>query len=242
LRFGHPSSTGARGGNGAAAGPANGDRFAERRAEMVRFQLQGRDIRDPRVLVAMGRVPRHEFVPDHLRGDAYQDGPLPIGHGQTISQPYIVALTTQLALGAGARRALDVGCGSGYQAAVLAEIVPQVFSIEIVPELAETARERLARLGYTGVTVRCGDGHRGWPEAAPFDAIVVACAAHEVPPALIAQLAPGGRLVIPVGEWAQSLLLVEKRADGEIVRSSHGGVAFVPMVHGPRREAGEEES
>jgi protein-L-isoaspartate(D-aspartate) O-methyltransferase len=214
------------------AGPelAEQDEYAEAREEMVRLQLEARDIGDPRVLAAMRKIPRHLFVPPRLRDLAYDDGPLPIGHGQTISQPYVVALMTQLAVGAGARRALDVGTGSGYQAAVLAEIVDEVYSVEVVSDLFEQASERLGRLGYRNVRLRMGDGHVGWPEAGPFDAIVVACAARRVPEALIEQLAPGGTLVIPVGVLGQELQVIERLADGTLRRSSAGAVAFVPMV------------
>jgi protein-L-isoaspartate(D-aspartate) O-methyltransferase len=201
------------------------------REEMVRTQLERRGITDALVLGAMRRVPRHLFVPEELRGFAYQDRPLRIGHGQTISQPYIVALMTQLGRPGRARRALDVGTGSGYQAAVLAEIVPEVFSIEIIQKLAEQAEKRLGELGHHNVTVRCGDGYRGWPADAPFDLIVVACAPPVPPGVLIEQLAPGGRLAVPVGDaLMQELVLLEKRPDGSTRRSREGGVAFVPMV------------
>ena len=203
---------------------------AARRAQMVRKQLEGRDIRDPRVLEAMGRVPRHSFVPPDLCERAYDDEPLPIGHGQTISQPYVVALMTQLTLGPHTRRALDVGTGSAYQAAVLAEIYDQVWSIENVPELSDAAAERLRELGYENVHLRCGDGHAGWSEAAPFDAIVVACASPEIPHALADQLAPEARLALPVGRFHQELTLVAKLADGSTRTSAQGVVAFVPMT------------
>jgi protein-L-isoaspartate(D-aspartate) O-methyltransferase len=202
------------------------------REEMLRVQLRGRDIVDERVLEAMRRVPRHEFVPVDLRPAAYDDRPLPIGHGQTISQPYIVALMTQLVLGDSRQRALDVGTGSGYQAAVLAEFYPEVHSVEIVPELARQARARLASLGVTRVSVHESDGRMGWPAAAPYDAILAACAAREVPEALVEQLAPGGRLVLPLaGSSFQELWCIEKRADGSLGRRAAGGVAFVPMVN-----------
>src|SRR5262245_2763056 len=207
------------------------DVWRDAREAMVRVQLRGRDIRDERVLAAMLRVPRHMFVPEELRAAAYDDRPLPIGSGQTISQPYIVALMTELVLGAAPRRALDVGTGSGYQAAVLAELFPEVHSVEIVPEHAARARARLAGSGYARVHVHRGDGREGWPDAAPYDAIVAACAARAVPDALVEQLAPGGRLVLPLGdETLQELWLIEKRADGGIERRACGGVAFVPMI------------
>ncbi len=204
--------------------------FAASRREMVDDQLRSRDITDPKVLAAMGRVPRHLFVPDNLQDDAYEDHPLPIGHGQTISQPYIVALMTQLAGPKPESRTLDIGTGCGYQAAVLAELCKEVYSIEIVEPLAEEARKRLERLGYKNVTVRAGDGYRGWPEKAPFDVIVVAAAPEHVPKPLIEQLAPGGRLVIPVGGFFQELMIIEKKEDGSVERKSVAPVRFVPMT------------
>jgi len=210
-----------------AAAPAA--RAAEREA-MVARQLAGRDITDPRVLAAMRAIPRHEFVPAEIADAAYQDSPLPIGLGQTISQPYIVALMTQLGQAGPESKALDVGTGSGYQAAVLAEVAGRVYSIEILCELAREAEARLARLGYANVEVRCGDGYGGWPEAAPFDVIIVAAAPEEIPQPLIDQLAPGGRLVIPVGEGHQELIVVERSRDGAISRFTAGGVRFVPMT------------
>jgi protein-L-isoaspartate(D-aspartate) O-methyltransferase len=200
------------------------------RQRMVDQQLKRRDITDPRVLDAMLRVPRHLFVPPAKRGEAYADNPLPIGHRQTISQPYIVALMTQLVEPKPDSRGLDVGTGSGYQAAVLATLIRQVDSIEIVPALAEEARKRLQTLGYDNVEVRCGDGYRGWPERAPFDLIIVAAAPDHVPQPLIDQLAPGGRLVIPVGKLFQKLVVIEKRADGSIVERTVAPVSFVPMT------------
>jgi protein-L-isoaspartate(D-aspartate) O-methyltransferase len=202
----------------------------ELREEMVRRQLKARDIVDPRVLEAMARVPRHRFVPVQHETSAYADGPLPIGQGQTISQPYIVALTSQLAKAAPGKRALDVGTGSGYQAAVLAEIVEHVYAIEIREGLARAAAERLKELGYRNVTVRCGDGYEGWPDEAPFDLIVGAAAAMEVPPTLVDQLAPGGRVVMPVGDPWQELTVVEKDPDGNLRQWSAGDVRFVPMI------------
>lgn len=206
------------------------DRFLALRREMVRYQLQRRDITDRRVLAVMERVPRHQFVPGHSQYSAYDDHPLPIGHGQTISQPYIVALMTQLGQPKPTSRALDVGTGSGYQAAVLAELCQEVYSIEIVEPLAKEARQRLAQLGYRNVEVRYGDGYRGWPEHAPFDLIIVAAAPEHVPQPLVEQLAPGGRLVIPVGRPFQDLLVVEKQADGQTRRWKVTDVAFVPMT------------
>ncbi len=167
----------------------------------------------------MGRVARDRFVPADVRRQAYEDHPLPIGLGQTISQPYIVALMTQLAQPTPDSRALDVGSGSGYQTAILAELCRQVYGLEIHRPLAEAAGERLAALGYRNVTVRCGDGCQGWSEHAPFDVILVAAAPAEVPQPLVEQLAPGGRLVIPVGRYFQELLLIEKRPDGTLDRA-----------------------
>jgi len=206
--------------------------YDEPRRRMVEEQLRARDIEDPRVLAAMGRVPRHLFVPAALRFRAYADHPLPIGNGQTISQPYIVALMTQLAEVEPDDVVLEIGTGSGYQAAVLSEIVREVATIEIVPELADTARTRLAELGYKDVTVRTGDGYLGWKEKAPFDAILVTAAAPEVPPPLVEQLAPGAILVIPVGPQSQvqSLLRIEKAADGTTVTREILPVVFVPLV------------
>jgi protein-L-isoaspartate(D-aspartate) O-methyltransferase len=212
------------------------DAWLGAREDMIRVQLRGRDIADERVIEAMRRVPRHEFVPEELRHAAYDDRPLPIGHGQTISQPYIVALMTQLALGEPLARALDVGTGSGYQAAVLAELVPEVHSVEIVPELAAGARARLAALGYARIAVHDAGNALGWPDAAPYDAIIAACAARELPDALVAQLAPGGRLVLPIGgSQFQELWRIEKRADGSLERKPAGGVAFVPMLTAQHR-------
>ncbi|HYW78146.1 MAG TPA: protein-L-isoaspartate(D-aspartate) O-methyltransferase [Thermoguttaceae bacterium] len=204
--------------------------YAAARRAMVQRQLIGRDITDERVLYALGRVPRHLFVPPAQQHMAYEDHPLPIGHNQTISQPYIVALMTQLVRLKPEARALDIGTGSGYQAAVLAGLCKEVYSIEIVEPLAEEATRLLDRLGYDNVTVRHGDGYRGWPEHAPFDAIIVAAAAEEIPGPLVDQLAPGGRLVMPVGNFFQDLILVEKRSDGTIRRENLGGVAFVPLT------------
>ena len=188
----------------------------------------------PEVMAAIERVPRHEFVPAVVRDLAYENRPLPIGHGQTISQPYIVALMTEL-LGLGASsRVLEIGTGSGYQAAVLAELVERVHTIEIVEPLAEQAKGRLARLGYDNAQTRLGDGYFGWPEAAPFDAIIVTAAAAHVPPPLVAQLAPNGVLVIPVGEpfSVQRLLRVEKSADGQVRVRQILPVRFVPLTGG----------
>jgi len=207
-------------------------RFARMRARMVDEDLRGpgREIRSAKVLEVMGRIPRQEFVPENLRTRAYADHPLPIGHDQTISQPYIVALMTQLVEPGAESRALDVGTGSGYQAAVLAEISKEVYSIEIVKPLAEDARKRLQSLGYKNVTVRHGDGYRGWPEKAPFDVIIVAAAPDHVPQPLVDQLAPGGKMVIPVGRYYQQLLVIERDKKGNVHRRPNIPVMFVPMT------------
>jgi protein-L-isoaspartate(D-aspartate) O-methyltransferase len=208
----------------------NADPYAIARGRMVDEQLRRRDIADARVLEAMGRIPRHEFVPEAERPQAYADHPLPIGYEQTISQPYIVALMTQLVRPKPGGRALDIGTGSGYQAAVLAALTGEVYSIEILCPLADEARDRLARLGYANVTVHCADGYRGWPEHAPFDAIVLAAAPDHIPQPLIDQLAPGGRLVLPVGTVDQELIVVERAADGNVRRWNVAPVRFVPMT------------
>jgi len=202
---------------------------------MVARQIEGRGVRDARTLAALRKVPRHLFVPAALAGDAYADHALPIGHDQTISQPYVVAFMTE-ALGLrGGETVLEVGTGSGYQAAVLAEIAARVYTIEIVVPLAEEARERLARLGYRNVEVRAGDGYRGWPDKAPFDAVIVTAAAPRIPEPLKQQLKDGGRLVIPVGDWYQELVVLTKRGDG-LERRSIFPVRFVPMTGEAQKE------
>jgi protein-L-isoaspartate(D-aspartate) O-methyltransferase len=198
---------------------------------MVSEQIDGRDVHDAAVLLAMREVPRHLFVPVDQVRDAYEDTPLPIGHGQTISQPYIVALMTQLARPHAGDRALEVGTGCGYQAAVLSRLVQHVYTVEIVEDLARDASARLARLGYGNVTVRAGDGYAGWPEEAPFDIILVTAAPERVPQALVDQLKVGGRLVIPVGGLlSQQLELLEKDAAGRLHTKVVAPVRFVPMV------------
>lgn len=209
---------------------ADGDRFRDARRNMIERHLRNRDITDPRVLEVMQRIPRHLFVPENVRDSAYEDRPLPIGRGQTISQPYIVALMTQLAQPRPDSRALDVGTGSGYQAAVLGELCREVYSIEIVEELAQQSAELLARLGYENIHVRSGDGYQGWKEHAPFDLIIVAAAPPHVPKPLIEQLAPGGRMIIPVGRFQQDLMIIEKSKDGTLKQWSEIPVAFVPMT------------
>jgi len=212
--------------------------FASARARMVEEQLSapGRGITNARVLAAMRKVPRHEFVPEEVRRRAYGDHPLPIGHGQTISQPFIVAFMTERLEPQPTDKVLEIGTGSGYQAAVLAELVAQVYTIEIIEPLARRAAADLKRLGYTNVTVRAGDGYKGWPEAAPFDAIIVTCAPDHVPQPLVDQLKEGGRLVIPVGpSWDQELYLLRKQA-GRIEQRAVLPVRFVPMT-GPQGSA-----
>jgi protein-L-isoaspartate(D-aspartate) O-methyltransferase len=203
---------------------------------MVRKQIAGQGITDTTTLRAMRTVPRHEFVPERYRDQAYGDHPLPIGYGQTISQPYIVAYMTEIIQPRPGMKVLEVGTGSGYQAAILAEAGCEVYTIEIFRALATSAKERLARLGYRSVKVRHGDGHFGWPEEAPFDAIVVTAAAGYIPPDLIAQLKPGGRMVIPVGSvyGVQNLILVQKDQDGNTRTRNLLPVRFVPLLSGLR--------
>ncbi len=210
---------------------AEDDQFTRLREEMVRRQLEGRDITDPTVLDAMRSVPRHEFVREQNRPQAYQDSPIPIGHGQTISQPYIVALMTQLIEPRPGMRALEIGTGSGYQAAVLAEFLDEVYTIEIVEPLAEWGEGNLRRSGYDHVRVKHADGYYGWEEHAPFDAIVVTAAAGSIPPPLIDQLADGGVMVIPVGSPFRTQMLTLVRRDGErVTTESLLPVRFVPFV------------
>jgi protein-L-isoaspartate(D-aspartate) O-methyltransferase len=201
---------------------------------MVSEQIEGRGIRSPDVLRVMRATPRHLFVPAGVRSMAYADHPLPIGYGATISQPYIVALMTELLAPNRKQRVLEIGTGSGYQAAILAQLAAKVYTVEIVPELARAAAKTLRELGYSNVTVRQGDGYKGWPEEAPFDGIIVTAAPPEVPQALIAQLCKGGRLVAPVGSTWQELTLIEKKADGTMIRRFAGDVSFVPMKPGGR--------
>jgi protein-L-isoaspartate(D-aspartate) O-methyltransferase len=203
----------------------------EERLRMVERQIRARGVTDPRVLAAMEKVPRHQFVPDDVLDQAYNDYPLPIGYGQTISQPYIVAVMTELLQLKPGEKALEIGTGSGYQAAILAEITDRVYSIEIIPQLAERARATLDRMGYHYVVTRHGDGYWGWPEHAPFDAIIVTAAPDHVPQPLLQQLADGGRMVIPVGPPGgyQSLWLITRAGD-EYRNFNWGGVAFVPLT------------
>lgn len=215
-------------GNGVAAS----DSFAARRHAMVESQIEARGIKAPAVLAAMRKVPRHRFVSLAAVNLAYEDHPLKIGSGQTISQPYIVAYMTEAAdIGPG-DKVLEIGTGSGYQAAILGEIARQVHTIEIIPELAEGARTILAELGYKNVDVKTGNGYLGWPEHAPFDAIVVTAAPEEVPQALVDQLAPGGTMVVPVGVISQHVLIIERTERGVIERRTIP-VRFVPMTGKP---------
>ena len=215
---------------------AQEERFTEQRIEMVERQIAARGIEHAATLLAMEQVPRHEFVPEDVRSAAYQDRPLPIGLGQTISQPYVVAYMTALLEPTPGMRILEVGTGSGYQAAVLAQVGVEVYTIEIFEELAVTARDRLERSGYGNVTTRHGDGFHGWPEEAPFDAIIVTAAAGYVPPPLVEQLRPGGRMIIPVGSiyGVQNLVLVTKSEDGGVRTRTLLPVRFVPLLRGIR--------
>ena len=223
------------------ASTALADEYAQARQHLVEVIEQ--DVRatslyldkealDPRVMIAMGKVPRHEFVPATQIPQAYTNRPLPIGYGQTISQPYIVALMSDLIKPQADDRVLEIGTGSGYQAAMLAELTGQVYSMEIIEALGKQAAERLSRLGYDNVTTHIGDGYYGWEEHAPFDAIVVTAAASHVPPPLVAQLKPGGRMIIPVGSrfLTQQLVLIEKTSGGELITRQILPVKFVPLT------------
>jgi len=223
------------------ASAAAADEYADARQNLVDIIEQ--DVRDtslyldkealdPRVMTAMGKVPRHAFVPAVQRHKAYTNRPLPIGYGQTISQPYIVALMSDLIKPQAGDKVLELGTGSGYQAAILAELTGQVYSIEIIDALGKQADERLSRLGYDNITLRIGDGYYGWEEHAPFDAIVVTAAASHVPPPLVAQLKPGGRMIIPVGSrfLTQQLVLIEKTPGGQLITRQILPVKFVPLT------------
>jgi len=208
------------------------DPFASDRQRMVEYQLRGRGIRDGRVLDAMARVPRHEFVPERFQAQAYEDHPIPIGYGQTISQPYIVALMLEALALEPTDKVLEIGTGSGYQTALLAELAASVYSIERHAGLAQNAERVLAKLGYTNIVVLVGDGSEGLPQHAPFDAIIVSAAAPELPSTLVAQLRDGGRMVIPVGPaHAQELQLVQKQ-QGQLLVSYLEGCRFVPLITG----------
>ena len=210
------------------------ERFAEERREMVMIQMEARGVENKAVLAAMRKVPRHRFVPRMTKNMAYMDSPLPIGEGQTISQPYIVALMTELAEVAPGDKVLEIGTGSGYQAAVLAELTDKVYTIEILPLLAMRAQQTLRELGYTQVQVQMGDGYLGWPDEAPFDAIVVTAAPDHVPQPLLDQLAEGGVLVVPVGPVGgfQELLRIRKR-EGKTEEEKVTPVSFVPLIRNP---------
>lgn len=205
------------------------EEFAIARENMVRTQLKGRDIRDPNVLAAMEKVERHYFVSSKFLSHAYQDRPLSINYGQTISQPYIVALMTQLLKLNEETKVLEIGTGCGYQTAVLAETAKEVYSVEILPELAESAKKRLAKLNYNNVNLKHGNGYYGWIEHAPYDGILVTAAPEKVPYRLTQQLIDGGRMVIPVGTTIQELLLIQKCSD-KVETTSIAGVSFVPMT------------
>ena len=198
---------------------------------MVKEQLERRGIQNERVLRTMRETPRHLFIPENLKDLAYEDGPLPIGEGQTISQPYIVALMTELLELNGDEKILEIGTGSGYQAAVLSPLVKEVYSIEIVKSLAEKAGKKLKEMQYHNVTVKWGDGYQGWAEYAPFDAIIVTAAPDQVPQVLIDQMKIGGRLVLPVGTYFQKLKVITKMHDGEVGEKNIISVRFVPMIH-----------
>jgi protein-L-isoaspartate(D-aspartate) O-methyltransferase len=214
--------------------PAWGDdaKFAEQRMAMVAHQIESRDVNDPRTLAAMRKVPRHEFVPPDAVSAAYQDRPLGIGYGQTISQPFIVAYMTEALHLKGTEKVLEIGTGSGYQAAVLAETAQEVYSIEIIPELYKSAKSRLSRLGYKTIHLKNDDGYYGWEEHAPYDGIVVTCAAGHIPQPLIRQLKTGGRMIIPVGHpWSvQDLVIVTKDNNGKVKTKNVMPVRFVPLV------------
>jgi protein-L-isoaspartate(D-aspartate) O-methyltransferase len=213
----------------AAGAPAGDEGWKTARDRMVKEQIEARGVRDPRTLAALRKVERHLFVPGDEARLAYADHPLPIGHAQTISQPYIVAFMTEALKLRGGERVLEIGTGSGYQAAVLSEIAAQVFTIEIVAPLAEEARARLERLGYRNVSVRAGDGYAGWPEEAPFDAIMVTAAAPSVPEPLKRQLKDGGRLILPVGDEYQELVVLTRKGE-RFVEDRVLAVRFVPMT------------
>jgi protein-L-isoaspartate(D-aspartate) O-methyltransferase len=206
------------------------DPYEAARERMVANQLQARDITDERVLAAFRKVPRHAFVPDSYQTSAYGDFPLPIGEGQTISQPYMVAIMTQLLGLKGDEKVLEVGTGSGYQAAILGELAAEVYTIELLPELAESAEKRLDSLGYENVHVKAGDGYLGWPDAAPFDGIIITCAPEKLPQPLVEQLAIGGRLVVPLGpQHTAQMLTIYTKQDTGLAKRYEGGCYFVPM-------------
>jgi protein-L-isoaspartate(D-aspartate) O-methyltransferase len=216
-----------------ASGPKEDPKegFRIMRERMVETQIKARGVTDPRVLSVMLKVERHLFVPAENRSSAYADQPLPIGEGQTISQPYIVALMTELLGLKGDEKVLEVGTGSGYQAAILGELAREVYTIEIVERLASSSRDLLSRLAYKNITVKAGDGYAGWPEVAPFDAIIITCAPDHIPKPLLEQLKDGGRMVVPIGSYSQELKKITKRS-GKIETTNVIPVVFVPMTGG----------
>lgn len=216
------------------------DGFRRQRLRMVETQIKARGVRDPAVLEAMRKVPRHWFVPEALHGSAYVDRPLPIGEDQTISQPYIVAFMTEVLELKPDSKVLEIGTGSGYQAAILSEITPEVYTIEIVEALGKRAMDSFKRHGYDKIAAKIGDGYAGWPQHAPFDAIIVTCAPGHIPPKLFEQLKVGGRMCIPVGEvpFGQELLLISKRSDGSMAKSKLMAVRFVPMTGEAQEDPG----
>lgn len=211
---------------------AGGGELDRLREMMVKQQIEARGVRDAKVLRVMRKVERHKFVPQHQIASAYEDHPLPIGHGQTISQPYIVALMTELCELDGSEKVLEIGTGSGYQAAVLAALAKEVYSIELIEPLAKQASKRLAEMGYSNITVKCGDGYEGWAEKAPFDVIILTAAPPSIPKALVDQLKnDGGIMVAPVGDFFQELVRIRK-INGRVYRETITHVRFVPMVPG----------
>jgi protein-L-isoaspartate(D-aspartate) O-methyltransferase len=219
-----------------AACTSEGETSMERLRElMVKNQIEARGVSDQRVLEAMRKIERHKFVPGQHAASAYEDHPLPIGHGQTISQPYIVALMTELCELRGNEKVLEIGTGSGYQAAILSLLAAEVYSIEIVDPLAKSARQKLKELGYRNVEIRTGDGYQGWPEKAPFDVIMLTASPPKIPQALIDQLADGGVLIAPEGDFSQELIKITK-VKGKITKKTVTYVRFVPMVHGTEQE------
>jgi protein-L-isoaspartate(D-aspartate) O-methyltransferase len=205
------------------------DSFSEQRQQMVRKQIQQRGVTNPKVLAAMTKVPRHHFVPSYLAHLAYTDAPLPLDYGQTISQPYIVAYMTEILDLKPEDKVLEIGTGSGYQTAVLAELAQAVYSIEIIPELAHKAQQTLRQLNYYNIHLRIGDGYEGWPEQAPYQGILATAAPERIPPALVDQLAVNGKIVIPVGKYCQQIVIVTKTNDG-LIQEKTLPVRFVPMV------------
>jgi protein-L-isoaspartate(D-aspartate) O-methyltransferase len=209
--------------------PEKIDPYRKDRQMMIEKQIRQRGVKDPRVLAAMEKVPRHQFVPEDLESRAYEDNPLPIGEGQTISQPYIVAFMTEKMNLEGDEKVLEIGTGSGYQAAILGQLAREVYTIEIVPSLGRSAREKLEKMGYDNIHVRIGDGYKGWPEAAPFDAIMLTAAPDHVPQPLVDQLAENGRMILPVGDAFQNLRIIRKKK-GKVHSQDVMAVRFVPMT------------